>query len=661
MRVSDIKQKIRRLRSGAIALLFLAAYGIAALAPFVPTQTAFADTTDSTNIQTQGFEGRDTSHQPITFCHATGSDSNPYVKLTTDAGAFYRSGHINHTGDIYPAGAFTKGGHDFSWDAQGDQSLLQYPDCKKPNVKINVPLAPKVYDPCGFDNATWIVPEDTSTITWKLLRNGHLVASTTSGYEFTNGQTEHDYGVAPDSGKPCVTFVRAEAPTSSDPCGISNDTFTIPSVEGVQYLMKVGKDYRPINPGTYPANGASVEIKAVAKEGYVLIGQDCWDLCFTSKPCEVRATKPTGSDFCGTSKDTFTIPSVQGVQYYVKVGNHYDKIAAGTYSANGYVVRIEAKAMDGYVLVGDDDWTLNFTNIRCLVEVTPLPPTQNVVCGPQNDTVTIPDVKGVYYKQFSKDGVTVVIAVPMEGYVFPEDTQYVWKFVDHATLCPVTPTVPVVETVCGKNNDLVTLPEDVMHVTYSQTGWVDGVDVVTATADEGYYIAGTEGETTMQWTFKDDATLCAATVAVPVDPTIVCGANNDVVTVPTSAHVTYTSTGWINGKNTITATVDPGYYIAGTQNLTTQSWTYTDTNTSCGQVLGASTTTPNVLAAVTPQLENTGNNFVLPMLMSTGVLGLAIMTVLQSSTRKSKLALLVEHMVAKFTQAIQQPFTVPAV
>ena len=110
----------------------------------------------------------DTSSQKITFCHATGSDSNPYVKLTTDVGAFYKAGHIDHTGDIYPAGSFTKGGHDFSWKAQGDQSLLQYADCVKPPTPptpTHVTVSATSAEVCGPNNDTVTSSEAPAGVT----------------------------------------------------------------------------------------------------------------------------------------------------------------------------------------------------------------------------------------------------------------------------------------------------------------------------------------------------------------------------------------------------------------------------------------------------------------------------------------------------------------
>lgn len=42
-------------------------------------------------------------HQPVTLCHATGSASNPYVKITVDDDAVVKNGHDGHTGDIIPS------------------------------------------------------------------------------------------------------------------------------------------------------------------------------------------------------------------------------------------------------------------------------------------------------------------------------------------------------------------------------------------------------------------------------------------------------------------------------------------------------------------------------------------------------------------------------
>jgi LPXTG-motif cell wall-anchored protein len=60
-----------------------------------------------------------------------------------------------------------------------------------------------VTDPCGANNATWNVPADTAQLDWTLRADGHLVVQTQPGFIFTDGTTEKDFGVAPDSGEAC--------------------------------------------------------------------------------------------------------------------------------------------------------------------------------------------------------------------------------------------------------------------------------------------------------------------------------------------------------------------------------------------------------------------------------------------------------------------------
>lgn len=118
---------------------------------------------------------------------------------------------------------------------------------------------------------------------------------------------------------------------------------------------------------------------------------------------------------------------------------------------------------------------------------------------------------------------------------------------------------------------------------------------------------------------------------------VVCGANNDTVIMPTIEHVTYTQTGWVDGKNTVTATADAGYYIDGTQKDAEKSWTLTDENTSCGQVLGDTTTTPTVTPVVTTAvLEDTGATIAPISVMGTVLIGIAAL-VFMSGARRQKL------------------------
>ena len=133
---------------------------------------------------------------------------------------------------------------------------------------------------------------------------------------------------------------------------------------------------------------------------------------------------------------------------------------------------------------------------------------------------------------------------------------------------------PTVTAKCGPDNDIVTVPTT-EGVTYTSTGWVDGKLTVTAEAKAGFKLTG---ETS--WTFTDINEACPVElIAVATGtPTVTakCGPDNDIITVPTTEGVTYTSTGWVDGKLTVTAEAKAGFKLTGET-----SWTFTDNNEAC--------------------------------------------------------------------------------
>lgn len=69
------------------------------------------------------------------------------------------------------------------------------------DTEIPFPANPTVFDPCGADNAVWVVRAVGGVISWEVSEaNGHLVASITEdGKVFPNGERTVDYGVAPET------------------------------------------------------------------------------------------------------------------------------------------------------------------------------------------------------------------------------------------------------------------------------------------------------------------------------------------------------------------------------------------------------------------------------------------------------------------------------
>ena len=150
---------------------------------------------------------------------------------------------------------------------------------------------------------------------------------------------------------PPPTPVTATAPTADD----TADTYTIPTTEGVQYLV----DGAVVAAGTVSVGDidATVAVTAEALEGYVLEGTASWTLAFTKVPAPtpVTATAPTFDD----AADTYRIPQKAGVQYLVDgVPTAAKTVTVGDVDAT---VVVTAEAKEGYVLEGTASWTGTFT------------------------------------------------------------------------------------------------------------------------------------------------------------------------------------------------------------------------------------------------------------------------------------------------------------
>jgi hypothetical protein len=150
--------------------------------------------------------------EKVTFCHSTGSNSNPWVEETTSMNAFY-VGHVlaDHTSDIYPAVSFVKKGVTVNVDAQGDQAVLA-------NHCQPVETPPEVC-PDGTDHAGEPIPEggieacDDPTPPATCPDD----ATANAGQEIPEGQTEE-------------TFCNAQvSPPETCPAGTDNAGQEIPA------------------------------------------------------------------------------------------------------------------------------------------------------------------------------------------------------------------------------------------------------------------------------------------------------------------------------------------------------------------------------------------------------------------------------------------------
>ena len=222
-----------------------------------------------------------------------------------------------------------------------------------------------------------------------------------------------------DASSPVV--VRAAVPTVNDETG----QYTVPASDGVDYY--VGNALTPA--GTYRAKTPRIIVRAEARPGYKLLGKTSWWLEF-HKPLKVIAAPVIFVDKDGTADDSFTIPSVNGVEYVVRGA----ALSAKTYSGTG-TVTATARAMNGYALTlgTADTWSHTFS--AAPLSATPAPVVFTDKPGTANDTYTIPAAVGINYQVGGKSrtpgtypgaGTVTVTAKAAAGYVISPGGTTTW-------------------------------------------------------------------------------------------------------------------------------------------------------------------------------------------------------------------------------------------
>lgn len=341
----------------------------------------------------------------ITICHATNSDTNPYVQETVDQDAADNNlgndngngDHYSHTGPIWndtfkqnktawgdiipPIIGETTG---LNWTSEGQ--AIYYNGCNIP-TPVGVPAVTFTEPTCTTNGFYTLVAREG--VVYKDANGGVLAAGNhavipgqtvtinaypaSSAYVLT-GQTQWNYTftVPTDCAQPLpVTPIV----TILNECGIDEDTYTLDPVAHVSYTVNGSG----VIAGTYHTNGAaSIQVNAIPDQGYVLSNPSAWPqmLTFTNEPC---GTTPAEPDFvnanCEVANGWYTIPATTGVEYKV----NSTITPAGTYPVTPpATVEIEAiAASTDYQIVGVHSWAHTFTVPEDCGggQVTPLSPT----------------------------------------------------------------------------------------------------------------------------------------------------------------------------------------------------------------------------------------------------------------------------------------------
>lgn len=109
----------------------------------------------------------------VTICHATGSDTNPYNKLSPDiaSSGYLKAGHSAHEDDIIPPYTYVRAdGSVFVFEGQGDQSILAA-DC---NVPVDPPTCEELDNcpppPCEGDDCNPPPPPRPEKARYRVVR-----------------------------------------------------------------------------------------------------------------------------------------------------------------------------------------------------------------------------------------------------------------------------------------------------------------------------------------------------------------------------------------------------------------------------------------------------------------------------------------------------------
>lgn len=136
----------------------------------------------------------------------------------------------------------------------------------------------------------------------------------------------------------CQASVAAATVVTADPCGVANDTYTIPATSHVTY--SVNGVVKPAD--TYSTEGAlSLTVTAAAEEGYVLGGEASQTLTFTNAECEVVAA-------CTVSNNTYSAPWMFN-EYTNPDAGAYPSGTAGTFRFTAEGLVIDTSAEESYV------------------------------------------------------------------------------------------------------------------------------------------------------------------------------------------------------------------------------------------------------------------------------------------------------------------------
>lgn len=268
-------------------------------------------------------------------------------------------------------------------------------------------------------------------------------------------------------------------------------------------------------------------------------------------PCIVEPVPLTKVEVCGENNDEIVFPTQPAGVI----------VSSDTGWINGLRTVILSPAA-GYEFPRGGTIRYTFPDVGPCLTDAPIEPTHTKICGIDNDIVHIPDQPANVLVESSgwvNHSITLTFSAA-ENYRLPDDSVTSYTFADSGLCLLEAPIPPMAATVCGDNNDVITVPTQPVGVVVTSDGaWTNSSWTVTFSAPKGYVLP--DGTVTT-YTFTDSG---PCVTEAPVQPVIdaVCGANNDVVTIPDQPeNVVVDSDGaWTDGTWNVTYSAAENYVL----------------------------------------------------------------------------------------------------
>ncbi len=274
----------------------------------------------------------------------------------------------------------------------------------------------------------------TVTLTLVLTTGDIAECSDTNTLTITNTVTVPDFNGRDDAvythvqTLPCSLPVTPFEVTPNPPsqllaCGPNNDVINLPpQPAGVDVLPDIGW------------SGGFFNVQFFPQPGYVFpIGtQTSYRFEDVNSPCSI--VPPTVEEVCGPDNDIVTIPE-QSIAVVVNADPTWD---GGTFT----VVFTPA---EGYTLDPAVPLTYTFTDAAEPCGIVPVEPVQTALCGPNNDTIMIPEQP--LHVVLASDtnwaaGARTITFTAESGFVLDPGAASEFTFTDEDIPCPTEPAGP---------------------------------------------------------------------------------------------------------------------------------------------------------------------------------------------------------------------------